>query len=141
MRPLPLIAFLAAAAATGAASGGETVTSGAAPAGATSDPCGFYRSQAYGRGLAHYATDMLWACETITARRWADMTLGARLEAVDLALERYRAAVVAAGVATFATGRAAGPASGRLGADDEHKAALAESSGALTALEAVRGGF
>lgn len=32
------------------------------------DPCAFYRGQAYGRGLDHFAAEMLWACEAIAAR-------------------------------------------------------------------------
>ncbi len=108
---------------------------------AASDPCGFYRGQAYGRGLMHYATEMLWACETIQARHAAEMSLSARLLAAEAALERYRTAVIATGAAVFARERAARPGQMRLGAGEEAKAALAESTGTLAALEAIRAGF
>jgi hypothetical protein len=103
-----------------------------------SDPCGFYRGQAYGRGIGHMATEMLWACEAISARRTAGMPLGDRLLAVELALERYRAAVISAGQAAFARDR-------RLGLEgrqrDHAKHEIAEHTGALAALEAIRAGF
>ncbi len=116
---------------------------GDAPAAASqrTDPCGFYRGQAFGRGLAHFSTEMLWACEAITMRRTGAVDLSERLAAVERALERYRAAVIAEGSAAFARGRARGPMSQRLGADETVKAALAERTGALAALEAVRSGF
>ena len=86
-----------------------------------SQPCAFFRDRAWGRGLDHPATGMLWACEAIALRRGAGRALGDRLEAVDVALGRYRAAVTAAPEA-----------------DD---AALARSTGALDALEAVAAGY
>lgn len=109
--------------------------------GMASDPCGFYRGQAYGRGLDHFLTEMLWACEAIAARRGAGMPLGDRLVAAEVALERYRAAVIAAGAAEFALGRSARPGALRLGAADAAKASLAASTGTLTALERIRTGF
>lgn len=114
---------------------------GAAAPAQRSDPCGFYRGQAYGRGLAHFATEMLWACEAIEARRASQMELSERMLAAEAALERYRAAVVAAGAAAFARERAARRGSLRLGAGDAAKAALAESTGTLAALDAIRAGF
>ncbi len=104
------------------------------------DPCGFFRGQAYGRGLDHFLTEMLWACEAIATRRGAGMPLGDRLLAADGALERYREAVVAAGAADFARARSTGPGA-RLGAADAVKSTLAAQTGTLTALDAIRSGF
>lgn len=109
--------------------------------GVRSDPCGFFRGQAYGRGLEDPATEMLWACETIASRRAAEMTLSERLVAVELALERYRTAVVEAGAAAFARNRADDYGSGYFGAGDAAKADLAESTGMTAALDAIRAGF
>jgi hypothetical protein len=106
----------------------------------TSDPCGFFRSQAYGRGIEHYATEMLWACEAIAGRREREQELSLRLEAVELALERYREAVVAAGSGVFAGGVRTARAP-TFGPSDAEKAELAESTGMLAALEAIRAGF
>jgi hypothetical protein len=94
--------------------------------------CGFFRNQAYGKGLGHFATEMLWACEAIARRRAAAMPLGDRLEATDAALARYREAVVAeAGRGHFRPG----------GFTEADKATLAEATGALTALAAISAGF
>ena len=86
-----------------------------------SNPCAFFSDRAYGRGLDHPATGMLWACEAIADRRRAGLALGDRLAATDFALGRYQAAVTA-----------------DPGADD---AALARSTGTLDALEAIAAGF
>ena len=86
-----------------------------------SSPCGFFRDQAWGKGIGHYATEMLWACEVIASRRGAGLPLGARLEAVERALARYRDALIA------------GP--------DDPAPELARSTGALDALQAVAAGF
>jgi hypothetical protein len=95
---------------------------------AAAKPCGFFRSQAYGKGIGHFATEMLWACETIAVRRAAAVPLGDRLEATDAALARYREAVIAAASrARFRSG----------GFGETDKAALAEATGALTALSAI----
>lgn len=120
------LATLAAAAwlAAGGAAAGDA---------GVSDPCSFFRAHAYGRGLTHFATEMLWACEAIRARREAEMEVGERLLAVEQALERYRAAVIAAGVA------ARGGRSWTGG--DATRTALAETTGMLAALEAIRFGF
>jgi hypothetical protein len=116
---------------------GEPAAETAQPA-VASDPCGFYRGQAYGRGIGHMATEMLWACEAISARRGAGMPLGDRLLAVELALERYRAAVISAGQAAFARDRRHGLEGGHR---DEAKREIAEHTGALAALDAIRAGF
>jgi hypothetical protein len=133
---MPTAALLAWA---GAAPGGEAIEP-VAPS-QRSDPCGFYRAQAFGRGLDHFSTEMLWACEAIVARRDADMALGERLAAVELALERYRLAVIAEGAAAFARSRSRVARSAVVTTADTSKAALAESTGALAALESVRAGY
>lgn len=100
-----------------------------------SDPCGFYRTRAYGQGLEHFSTEMLWACEAIAARRAAGIALGERMRAVELALERYRLAVVA-----DASLRA--PRDGRSRrAEEAALVEVAERTGTLAALEAIRAGF
>ncbi len=121
----------------GAGENGVSPTTATVP----SDPCGFYRSQAFGRGLTHYATEMLWACEAIQARRVADMALSDRMLAVEFALERYREAVIAAGAADFTRQRSRMSATGYFGADEAAKAEIAENTGMLAALEAIRSGF
>jgi hypothetical protein len=99
------------------AAGGERLGSTLEP----SNLCGFFRDQAWGKGIGHYATEMLWACEAIAARRGAGLPLGDRLEAVESALARYHAAVVAR--------------------PPEEAPAVARSTGALDALQAVAAGF
>lgn len=131
-----LVLLFCLAAPPGAAAGEAS-----APAATGSDPCGFYRSQAFGRGLAHFSADMLWACEAIVARRQTAMELSERLAAVEAALERYRVAVIAEGAAAFARRRSGPSGSSRLGAEDPVKAALAHSTGALAALDSIRGGY
>jgi hypothetical protein len=138
---VPLAALLALVAAVGAAPAGEALDGPTVQHGLRSDPCSFYRGQAYGRGLEHFSTEMLWACEAIAARRAAEMELSERLHAVERALERYRQALVAEGGAAFARSRIGPPRSVALGPGDAVKAALAETSGALEALATVRSGF
>jgi hypothetical protein len=106
---LPLLAGAPAA-------GGERLQSTLQP----SSSCGFFRDQAWGKGIGHFATEMLWACEAIAVRRGAGLPLGDRLEAVDLALARYHDAVVAR---------------------PEDAPDLARTTGALDALQAVAAGF
>lgn len=112
---LILAAWLAlpAPAAPGEQAGPSTLT--------PSSPCAFFRDRAWGKGLDHPATAMLWACETIAVRRGAGVALGDRLEAVDLALGRYRAAVTASP-----------------GGDEP---TLARETGAFDALEGIATGF
>jgi hypothetical protein len=98
-----------------------------------SDPCTFYRVQAYGKGLGHFSTEMLWACEAIRARRLAGMPLGDRLLAVEAVLEEFRHAVVSANRTGSMYRR--GPAAAK------RAQSLAESTGALLALEGIRTGF
>ncbi len=123
------------------ATAGEEAPRTLSALGTSSDPCGFFRGQAYGRGLEHFLTEMLWACDAIASRRGAGLPLGERLLATELALERYRTAVIAAGAAEFARGRSARPGALRLGAADAVKSSLAASTGTLAALEAIRSGF
>ena len=92
--------------------------------------CGFFRNQAFGKGLGHYATEMLWACETIARRRAGERPLGDRLEATDAALNRYRDAVIAE-----ARRARAAPFTER------DKQTLAEATGALVALSGIAEGF
>ena len=95
--------------------------------------CGFFQGQAYGKGLAHFATEMLWACETIAIRRASGVQLGDRLAATEAALARYREAVIA--------GAAVRPHGHAFGLSENEKAVLAESTGALAALEGISVGF
>jgi hypothetical protein len=134
-------AFLAAAilASGPAALAGDARPPGAADAGRASDPCSFYRLEAYGKGLEHYATEVVWACEAIAARRAAGMPLGDRMEAVAFALDRYREALVAADRTGFA--HRPGPGAGWREARERARAALAEETGMLAALEGIRAGF
>jgi hypothetical protein len=101
-----------------------------------SDPCTFYRGQAYGKGMEHVATEMLWACEAIAQRRAANLPLGDRLEAAAAAIERYRTAVIVAAMKIF--GRSRGP---RFGLSEVATRELADSTGALVALEGISTGF
>ncbi len=136
---LVLVVAAGAAADTARAGGPQ------APAGApdqlhqVQDDCGFYRSTAFGKGLTHFATEMLWACEAIQARRRAGMALSARLAHAEERFDAYRRAVVAASVADLDQARHERRI--RLGIGEAEKHALAESTGALLALEAIRSGF
>lgn len=105
--------------------------------GTQSEPCGFYRTQAFGRGLDHFASEMLWACEAIETRRQAAVPLSERLTAAAGALERYRAALIEAGRAGFLHDREAG----LLGLSELAKRDLAERTGTLAALEAISTGY
>ena len=87
------------------ANGGEPASATTLVTLRAADPCGFHRSEAFGRGLTHYATEMLWACEAIADRRAASMPLGDRLAVLDVALAAYREAVIAAGRRAFAERR------------------------------------
>ena len=65
------------------------------------NPCAFFRGQAWGKGLHDPSTEMLWACEAIAQRRRGACPLGVRLEATDAALNRYREALHATGTRGF----------------------------------------
>jgi hypothetical protein len=93
--------------------------------------------QAFGRGLDHFASEMLWACEAIEARRGAAMPLSERLDAVAGALERYRSALIDAGRASYLRDREVG----LLGLSEDAKRDLAERTGTLAALESIRTGY
>jgi len=110
----------------------QTVTAGSA-----GDPCTFYRTQAFGRGLEHFASEMLWACEAIAARRGGAIPLSERLDAMAGALERYRSALIEAGRQGYLRDREAG----LLGLNEADKRELAERTGTLAALEAIRSGY
>lgn len=122
------------------ATAGEEAAPTTSTLGAT-DPCGYFRGQAYGRGLEHFLTEMLWACETIARRRQAGMPLGDRLLATEAALERYRTAVVDAAAASPGSAGASGAGGKRPAAWEAVKASIAEETGTLAALDAIRSGF
>lgn len=113
------------------------VRAGEGTSGTNTDPCTFYRMQAFGRGLDHFASEMLWACEAIAARRGAAMPLSERLDAMAGALERYRAALIEAGRESYNRDREIG----LLGLSEAAKRDLAERTGTLAALEAIRTGY
>lgn len=134
LRPALLAAALLAA---GSVSAGDA--GGAPIEGQASDPCSFYRLEAWGKGLEHYATEVVWACEVVAERRGAGMPLSDRMKAVAFALERYRSALVEANRRGFA--HRPGPGDGWREARERGRAALAEETGMLAALEAIRSGF
>jgi len=103
--------------------------------------CTFFRGQAYRRGMVHFATEMLWACEAIATRRAAGMPVGVRLEATEAALQRYRSAVIDAGRTAFAETRLSDAGPQVHGLSDGTKHRIAAETGALAALEAIRNGF
>jgi hypothetical protein len=110
------------------------------PAGSTaSDPCSFYRAHAYGQGIDHYTTEVVWACEAVAQRRATGQPLSDRVEAVEFALRQYRAALVADTRRRFA--HAPAPGTTYAEARERARRALAEESGMLAALEAIREGF
>jgi hypothetical protein len=123
----------------GAAVAGDAGPRGTAAEGQSSDPCSFYRHEAYGKGLEHFATEVVWACEAVAERRGAGMPLSDRMRAVEFALERYREAVVAANRRGFA--HRPGPGDGWRDARERTREALAAETGILAALEAIRAGF
>jgi hypothetical protein len=92
------------------------------------EPCLFFRLQAYDRGLEHFDTAIHWACEVIARRRAAGMALSDRLVAAETAFEAYRLALVAAT---------------RIGVPltDVEREAIATASGALLAVEALAVAF
>lgn len=138
MRPLACLLTalaLVAPAPVGAESGTAVVLTSLRPP----DPCAFFRVQAYGKGLADQATEMLWACEAITARRAADMPLGVRLEATELALERYREALHAETRGGFTS--AAGSGLSSTFPSDVEKRRIAEHTGVHAALMAIAEGY
>lgn len=106
-----------------------------------SDPCGFFRDQAYGRDLADYSSEMLWACEAISRRRAADMPLGPRLAVCERALERYRLAIADLARLVMAERRRLGWNAPIRPLSDERRTEIAAETGALAALKAIRSGF
>ena len=138
MSLLCLAAIAGLSASVPPADGGEPASATTLVTLGAADACGFHRSEAFGRGITHYATEMLWACEAIADRRAAGMPLGDRLAVIEVALAAYREAVIAAGRRAFAERR------GNTGMPKLTEAAkrdLAERSGALAALEAIQTGF
>jgi hypothetical protein len=102
----------------------------------TPDPCTFYRMRARNLGINHWATEVVWACEAIAQRREAGMDLNDRMLAVEFALESYREALVA-----DRRERIARPGSRARAEQREAEERLAEETGMLAALEAIRTGF
>lgn len=106
---------------------------------AASDPCDFYRHRAWGQGIGHYTMEMSWACEAIATRRRASVPLGERLEAMAVALERFRAG--------FAEAAGAGDRDmyrlqmRHVRMSPEAQLALAEETGVMSALAAIQSGF
>ncbi len=101
--------------------------------------CGYLRSQARGQGIDHYTTEALWACEALAARRAAGMPLSDRMLAVAFALEQFREAMAEERAARYP--RTRGPGISTRVARERARAIVAEESGMLAALEAVRTGF
>jgi hypothetical protein len=103
------------------------------------DLCGYYRSQARGQGLDHYTTEALWACQALAARKAAGMPLSDRMQAVAFALEQFREAMAEERAARYP--RTGGPGVPTRVARERAREIVAEESGMLAALEAVRTGF
>jgi len=106
---------------------------------APSDPCAFFRGRAWGQGIAHYTTEMLWACEAIAVRHAAAMPLSERLRETEAALDRFRDAVVLAGGAAFERSRRLQLR--YLGVSPADEREIAERVGVLAALDDIRAGF
>jgi hypothetical protein len=106
---------------------------------APSDPCHFYRGRAWGRGISHYTTEMVWACEAIARRRAASVPLGERLLAMEAALERFRTAIVEVGSTRFA--QSPSDELRYYGISQASQQEIAERTGVLAALEGIRAGF
>jgi hypothetical protein len=148
LRAAALIAACLAAAAPGTASADDGELPGSERDGPTlaaardsGDSCVFFRSQAYSRGVYDFAAEMLAACEEIARRRASSSPLSDRLIATETMLNDYRAALIAAGAEAFARKRRGGEAPWSLGLSDAEKYAIADATGALLALEAIRLGF
>jgi hypothetical protein len=106
-----------------------------------SETCRFFRGQTLRKALDHYTRDMLYACEEIARRRSVGMPLGDRLVATQAMLDTYREAVDAAGSAAVAQHAESGIPSWALALSDEEKYRIADATGSLLVLEAIRNGF
>jgi hypothetical protein len=102
-----------------------------------SDPCSFFRGQAWGQGLNHFSQDMLWSCEAIEARRGAGIALSDPLDIVASALDAYRTALVAAAGREFRNLRAAGGSAAIMQVSPTEKTRIAQETGALDAIAAL----
>jgi hypothetical protein len=105
------------------------------------DSCRFFREQAARKALEHYTRDMLWACEEIARRRSVGLPLGDRLLATQLMLDTYREAVTNARSEVVARNGRTGMPTWALALSDDDKYRIADSSGSLLVLEAIRNGF
>lgn len=102
-----------------------------------SDPCSFFRGQAWGQGLKHFSHEMLWSCEAIEARRGAGIALSERLDVAARALDAYRTALVAAAAREFRDLRAAGDSAATMRVSPTEKTRIAQETGALDAIAAL----
>ena len=93
------------------------------------------------RGLGHFTQSMLWSSEAIAARRGAGMHLSDRLAAAEAAHEARRAGVITAARHSFQENLAFGRNSFLSRVSEEEKAAIAERSGALGAMDALHPGY
>jgi hypothetical protein len=131
----------AAALVAAPAAAGERADDGRASALRHTDPCTFYRSQAWQKGLDHFAQDMLWSCEVINRRRSVGMPLSDRLRAAEAALDVYRAEVVRRARLRFREDRARGADPFHRRITDDEKRRIAAETGALKALAALSTGY
>lgn len=138
LRPARLLAALLAAWLAGPALAGETASAETQAARPLGDPCLFFRGQAYRRAIDDFATEMLLACEAIARRRAAGVPLSDRLIATEAMLQTYREAVLSARPETF---DGSGTLRWELGLTAAQKHAIADETGVLLALEAIRHGF
>ncbi|MEM8570880.1 MAG: hypothetical protein AAGG56_08205 [Pseudomonadota bacterium] len=106
-----------------------------------SDPCLFYRSQAWRQGVSHYAQEMLLSCEAITNRRQAGIELSDRLLAAEHALKEYRSRVIARAVRHYRSDEMPRSDTGHHRVSEEEKRKIAEESGVLLAMEGLSSGF
>ncbi len=113
----------------------------ALPTTSLGDPCLFFRGQIHERGLRAFAYDMLLVCEEIARRRDAGVRLTDRLQASEETFQTYHQAVVAAGRAERTGGTHRYSGAPWSGLSSEEKVAIADATGALLVLEAMREGF
>ena len=113
---------------------------------------GLRRGTAATRACSFAARPIAAACPTSPPRcspparrsragRAASSPLGDRLIATEALLNAYRAALIAAGAEAFARKRRGGEAPWSLGLSAAEKYAIADATGALLALEAIRLGL
>jgi hypothetical protein len=136
---LALLAFLMLAAGGPAPAAAETETQPVAARSNGADPCNFYRVRARGKGINHYLTEVVWACEMVVQRRETGVGMSERMVAVEFALEQYREALVEDRRNPRVPAGLRGTA--LRAAQEAERDRIAEESGMLAALEAIRLGF